>query len=150
MSRISSLSASGESVEISALSPRPNGLLVIGKNLLSKMRVSFSPSRSRVIIKYRLSVTRSLRQADVPRNGSLKHQAAIETPEICGDGSGQFRACVVHSQKQAFDFQLWIQQPSDSRESIEKFRDSFQRVIFTLNWHQQRISGRQPVESEQV
>src|ERR671921_333582 len=64
ISTISSLVVAGLS-DSSALSPRPNALLVMSHYLLCQLKIAFRPARLDVIEYDRLAVTRSFGQAYV-------------------------------------------------------------------------------------
>ena len=46
---------------------------------------------------------------------------------------GQTQAAVIHGQQETFDFQRRIELGFDNLDRIEKFADTFQCEIFTLN-----------------
>lgn len=98
----------------------------------------------------RLPMAGGLGQPDISRNRCLEYHPTVEAPQIRGDRWSEVCSFVVHRQQEAFDPQLRIDCATKSRQGIEEFRNAFERIVFALNWDQQRIGGGQGVEGEQV
>src|ERR1700687_2526583 len=88
----------GSASRMSAPSPRPNAVLVIGDSLLCELRISFRAPAVNVIENNRLTETRRFRQPYVARNNALKNLCTKETAKICRHLPRQSRTFVVHGE----------------------------------------------------
>src|SRR5579859_1654669 len=107
------------SSRMSAPSPRPSAFLAIMDHLFRKMRVTLSPFAVRVVENNRLAEARGFCQPDVARNNALKDLRPKESTQVAGDLARERRAVVVHSEQDAFDFEVRIQRAPDAHQGIK-------------------------------
>src|SRR5215510_7288108 len=78
ISRSSSLSCGDGAVDISALSPLPNGFLFMGQHLLCELEIAFGAARPRVVMNHGFAMTWRFGQADIPRNECFQDETPVE------------------------------------------------------------------------
>src|ERR1043165_4291621 len=86
----------------SALSPRPNTLLVMSHNLLCQLKVAFRPAGTYVVQNNRFTVAGGFCQAHVPRNHRLKYLLAVEIAQIGCYRRREVSPLVIHGKQQTF------------------------------------------------
>src|SRR5215510_4008982 len=86
------------SEDSSAPRPRPSAFRFID-NLPGQTRIGLGPFRVSVVTNYWLAVAGGFGQSHVSWDYCLENVQPIEVPQICGDGSGEIRALVVHREQ---------------------------------------------------
>src|SRR5215213_5575116 len=94
------------------------------------------------------SVAGRLGEPDIAWNYGLKNLKPVEVTQVRGHRGRQIRAFVIHREEKSFDHETGIVQASDSSQGVEEFGDTLQRVVFTLNWNQQRLRCRERVQRQ--
>ena len=91
-----------------------------------------------------------LGQPYVPWNYALEDLRPEKASEVCSHLAGERGSLVIHRQNDPLDGQSRVERPANSHQCVEKLRNPFQRKVFALNRDQDRVTGDQNVESDQI
>lgn len=74
-----------------------------------------------------------LSQSNIPGNGRLEDQTAVEASQIGSHRWCKIRAFVVHSEEQPLDLQLGVNHPAQARQRIEQLGHTLKSVVLALD-----------------
>ena len=104
----------------------------------------------RIVKDDRETVARGFAEFDVPLDDGFEDQFLEMFFHFIINLVGQTQAAVIHGQQETFDFQRRVEFGFDNLDRIEKFADTFQCEIFTLDRDDYGIGCRQCVYGDET
>ena len=93
-------------------------------------------------------MTRGFAQANIARNFRFKNSLAKMTTHFRFDLAAQIIATVGHRQEDPPQGEFCIQPVANALHGFDHASKTFQGVVLTLQWNQDRIRGRQHIECQ--
>src|SRR2546425_7952902 len=97
-----------------------------------------------------LPITRRFCQANISRDDSLKYLSPVKVTQIRRYSSCQVGTFVIHRKEKSLDGKSWIMKSTNSGQRIEQFCYTFEGVVFTLDRHNQRLSGGESIKRQEA
>lgn len=118
--------------------------------LLCEKQMACGAAAFGVIKQSRQSVARCFGELDIAGYNGVEHHIAEMPFELLVDLICQTKACVIHRQKETFDFERRIEMRFDDTYRIKQLTDTLKGKIFGLHGYDHRVGGCQGVDSDQA
>ena len=95
-------------------------------------------------------MTGSFAQSDVSWDDRLKDLIFKVAFHFLGHLVGKIVPAVEHGEEDSFDLQSWVEAVFNQADRLEKLAQSFQGIVFTLEWDDHGVGCRQGVDGQQA
>ena len=112
------------------------------KNILNDGKVTHERSRE--------PITRCFCQSDISWNHRFKNFQIQIVFHIFYYLHGKVCSGIIHGKENSFYLQIWIQSFSHKIYCMDQLTETFQSIVFTLNWYENGICRRHGINSQHI